>query len=248
MSVSIVITTRNRAASLQRALASALEQTSDQVVEIIVSDNGSTDDTPDVIETMRKGRKWFVKAYREDDMGITEHWVKAASHAKGDWIKYVFDDDWIEPTCVEQLLAITDADTLVAQCGGTFDWLGQECYTAPSGNLPSDVRNGRLSVSPVTALHRRDALLRSFDQFALLPEYCITSGVGPCVLMNYGQVAAEPWRHAHTSERLVWLGGNDLPGDSRSTTSRLKEMDPGLLGAGHEAAYDLIDRLARGEI
>lgn len=245
MTVSIVITTRNRAASLQRALQSAVDQTHGDIVEIIVSDNGSTDDTPDVIETMRTGRKRLVKAYREDDLVITDHWVKAIRRAKGDWVKVLFDDDWLAPDCVDQLLAATDQDTLVAQCGATFDWLDAPAYDDPGpGTLQDAVRAGRLSVSPVNCLHRRDALLRSFDQFALLPDFCIASGVGPCVLMNYGQVVREPWRHRHTPQRLVWLGGDDLEGDSRSTTSRLRDTDPGLLRSGHEAAYDLLDRLA----
>ena len=47
--LTIVIPTVNRAGLLGRAIESALAQTS-RDIEIIVSDNGSTDDTPAVIE------------------------------------------------------------------------------------------------------------------------------------------------------------------------------------------------------
>ncbi|WP_258075099.1 glycosyltransferase family 2 protein [Brachyspira murdochii] len=46
--VSIIITTYNRAELLKRAINSAVEQTY-QNIEIIISDNASTDNTEDVV-------------------------------------------------------------------------------------------------------------------------------------------------------------------------------------------------------
>ncbi|MBV9718994.1 MAG: glycosyltransferase [Candidatus Eremiobacteraeota bacterium] len=53
MQFSVVIATRNRAPSLQRALVSLKGQTAPPSFEVIVVDNGSADATPSVVETIR---------------------------------------------------------------------------------------------------------------------------------------------------------------------------------------------------
>jgi len=110
--------------------------------------------------------------------------------------------------------------------------------------LQDAVRAGRLSVSPVTALHRTDTLPRTYRLLRMLPPEAMHHGVGPIVLMNYGLVVREPHRHRHTPQPLVWLGGDDLPGQARSTTSRLRDTDPHTLSHGHALAYDALDVLA----
>jgi glycosyltransferase involved in cell wall biosynthesis len=242
--VSVVIPTRNRGMAFVRALGSALAQTY-PIAEIIVSDHNSTDGTEDVVREVMRTEPHVRYVRWDESINITWNWMLGAMWSRGTHVKYLFDDDWLEPECVGTLMMMMGPQTLVAQCGATFEPSGVECYTDMRGlSIPAAVRAGALSVSPVTALHRRDALIASFGQFPMLSQRAFDSGVGPNVLMNYGQVVMNPELHRHTPGILVRLGGDDLPGEARSLTSRLKESDPELLYGEHAAAYDLLDRLA----
>jgi glycosyltransferase involved in cell wall biosynthesis len=243
--VSMVIPTHNRGDSFVRALDSCLAQTY-PFAEIVVSDHNSTDDTREITHEYMKRDPRISYHFWDERACITMNWILGATMSQGEWIKYVFDDDWLEPRCIEALLDNAHEDTLVSQCGATFEPSGQVAYSVlqPGWSIPTMVRHGILSVSPVTAIHKRDALFKSFDLIALLPDVAFRSGVGPNVMMNYGMVVKDESLHRHIPNVLVRLGGDDLPGEARSLTSRLRESDPELLYGTHAAAYDVLDRLA----
>lgn len=237
--ISVVIPTRNRGEAFKRSLKSCLAQTVD--VEIIVSDHASTDGTAEYVHDLNDAR---VKYFRWDDsINITWNWLLGFMQSGGDWIKYVFDDDYLEPNCCAELLAISEPHTTVAQCGASFAWSGQPVYhTYRLGDpIPSAVREGILSVSPVTALIRRDAVIEAWSLMRRLSQQAFDSGVGPNVLLNYATVASHPERMAYTSQILCYL--DDLPGEHKSLTTRLREEDPHTLSGCHDEAYRLLDVL-----
>lgn len=89
---SIVIPTRNRSSLLQHALSSVLGQT-DTDFEVIVSDNWSTDQTPEVVRSA--GREREVKLVRPPKaLPMADHWNFAACHATGQWLLLLGDDDY----------------------------------------------------------------------------------------------------------------------------------------------------------
>jgi glycosyltransferase involved in cell wall biosynthesis len=99
MQFSILITTRNRRALLQRALESALAQT--VACEIVIVDDASTDSTDDYIH----GFKDRV-IYRRNDrnLGHSAAMNIGVAIATGSWVKLVDDDDYLAPTCIEEML------------------------------------------------------------------------------------------------------------------------------------------------
>jgi glycosyltransferase involved in cell wall biosynthesis len=235
--ISAIIPTRNRGDAFRRALDSLLNQTIP--VEIIVSDHASTDGTGEYVRQFPE-----VKYYRwPEDINITENWYFGYRMSQGDWIKYCFDDDYLEPDCCEKMLDLVGPETTVVQCGATFAWTGQPVYNGWRRDIPipAAVRMGVLSVSPVTAMIWRGALKAAWNAMPLLSGRAYESGVGPNVLMNYFTVAAHPERMAYTPEILCHL--DDLPGEMRSLTSRLRESDAALLRDCHEEAYRLIESL-----
>jgi glycosyltransferase involved in cell wall biosynthesis len=68
VSISVVMNTCNRAARLRWALASYLRQTA-QDFEIVVADDGSTDDTPEVVERFRRSAPFEVQYVRHEHQG-----------------------------------------------------------------------------------------------------------------------------------------------------------------------------------
>jgi hypothetical protein len=103
--LTIAIPTVNRADLLGRAIESALAQSSADV-EILVSDNGSTDQTPAVIERYA-GRG--LRTFRHPKT------ISAASHgrflveqARGEFFLGLSDDDYLEPDFAAEVLAAFD--------------------------------------------------------------------------------------------------------------------------------------------
>lgn len=89
--ISVIIPTYNRAHTLVRALDSVLAQTR-TADEIIVIDDGSTDDTPRLMERDYKSVKYF---YREN-RGVSAARNTGIRKATGDWIAFLdSDDEWL---------------------------------------------------------------------------------------------------------------------------------------------------------
>ncbi len=103
--LTIAIPTLNRAGLLGRAIESALAQTSSEI-EIIVSDNGSTDDTPAVIERYAgRGLRIF---HHPSTMPATKHGQFLIEQAQGEFFVGLSDDDFLEPGFAAEALALFD--------------------------------------------------------------------------------------------------------------------------------------------
>lgn len=90
--VSIILPTYNRAHLLPDAINSVLNQTY-PYWELIIWDDGSTDDTKSVLAALKDTR---VKCYREENHGMSYALNKGLELAKGDLIAFLDDDDtWL---------------------------------------------------------------------------------------------------------------------------------------------------------
>jgi glycosyltransferase involved in cell wall biosynthesis len=99
--VSIVIPTYNRADLLPQAIQSALNQTYENT-EIIIVDDGSTDDTPDLCRKYAGESR--VRYIRKRNGGIGSALNTGISAMKGEWFKWLSSDDYLQPEAVELLL------------------------------------------------------------------------------------------------------------------------------------------------
>lgn len=99
MKVSIVISTYNRLDLLKRALESALSQTIS--CEVIVADDCSTDGTEAYLQSLGD-RIIYHRNPKNSGHAATVN--AGVQRATGDWIKFVDDDDYLAPHCVEMML------------------------------------------------------------------------------------------------------------------------------------------------
>src|SRR5262245_55018585 len=92
--ISVVVCTRNRAALLRGALASLYDlATEDEFTyEIVVVDNGSTDETPQVIAAAARESKHPLRGISEREPAIVAARNRGITAAQGRWIAF-FDDD-----------------------------------------------------------------------------------------------------------------------------------------------------------
>ncbi|MFM6261102.1 glycosyltransferase, partial [Planktothrix sp.] len=98
--VSVCIPTYNGDKYLTEALSSVVDQTYPHL-EIIISDDSSTDKTLEIIESFQKNCSWKVSLFQHEQYGLAKNWNYCISQAHGKYIKFLFQDDLLEPNCLE---------------------------------------------------------------------------------------------------------------------------------------------------
>ena len=98
--LSIILATWQAAATLERCLASTVEQTFAQW-ELVVADGASTDGTLEIIRSYDSHISWWNS---EKDEGIYDAWNKALRHAQGQYVCFIGADDyWANPGSLSRL-------------------------------------------------------------------------------------------------------------------------------------------------
>lgn len=113
--VSVVIPTFNREILIQKALGSVLAQTYPHI-EIIVVDDGSTDNTRGII-LQRYGET--VRYLYQENQGISKSRNTGIKNAQGDFIAFLDSDDYWVPEKTERQIALFQEHPeygLVASC------------------------------------------------------------------------------------------------------------------------------------
>lgn len=124
--LTIVIPTLNRATLVVRAIDSAMAQTF-QDIEIIVSNNGSTDNTSTVLERYIGAPRVRI-LQREQTISANEHGRYLVEQARGEFFLGLSDDDWIEPDMVARVIERFDQDPRLK-----LVWTGCLMYYADIG-------------------------------------------------------------------------------------------------------------------
>jgi len=104
--ISVIIPTYNRAHTIKVAIDSVLAQTYKNW-EIIVSDDGSVDNTKEVVESYNDNR---IKYFKKKNGGPSSALNFGISHASGKWIMYLDSDDEIMPACMSTMIEWVSKD------------------------------------------------------------------------------------------------------------------------------------------
>jgi glycosyltransferase involved in cell wall biosynthesis len=128
--VSTIIPVHNRGALLREAVASVLAQTH-RPIEVILVDDGSTDDTPDVCRELAGQHPHLVRVLRQANAGPGVARETGRQLARGEFIQYLDSDDLLQPHKFERQVAALRSNP---DCGAAY------CYTRiyRIGELPSD--------------------------------------------------------------------------------------------------------------
>ena len=134
----VVIPTKNRCQYLRHALRSILRQTYRDLT-VVVSDNNSSDDTRDFVCSISDSRLRYVNPGQS--LSIVDNWNFALSHAMGEFVLLLSDDDYLLPGMLQDARSIISQDPTVDIVG-----FARNCgYTYP---MPSGTGNACTWVSP----------------------------------------------------------------------------------------------------
>ncbi len=105
--VSVCIPVYNGEQYLEEALHSVLNQVY-RPLEIIVSDDGSTDHSLQIVRDFAEKSDVNIHIFNHEPKGIGANWNHCVQQAKGKYIKFLFQDDLLVRTCIEEMVAFAE--------------------------------------------------------------------------------------------------------------------------------------------
>jgi glycosyltransferase involved in cell wall biosynthesis len=220
--VSIVVVVYNRLQFLDQAIRSALGQTHRDIQVVVVDDGSRIDPWP--VVSPYGGRVEFV---RKPNGGVASARNLGTAHARGANILFLDDDDYLEPTAVETLLAGIEGNPGTVWSAGHCAYVdeagrelpGRKGLSYESGDIYERMIFDCLMSCPSSVMVRTEVIraLGGFDEevcpsedydlwLALAREYPITAA--PAIVTNYRchtqQISKNQWsRHYQTSLRVL---------------------------------------------
>jgi len=238
--VSVCIPTYNRAATLAKALASARAQTFADL-EILVVDNHSTDETQALVQDAARADPRIRLLRQRENVGLARNFSTCIAEARGELIKFVCDDDWLERDCVALLVAAISrpgvalaacARRLVDDAGRTLRVVRtrrESAIVAGAEMLRELFVRGNTIGEPSAVLFRRSDALRGFDiryEHALdLEMWCHVLGRGAFAYVAQPLCAVRI--HASQATRRNIESGRIIEDKQRL----YRELGPSLSGA-----------------
>ena len=116
--VSTIIPVFNRPEMVQRAVASVLAQTH-RPIEILLVDDGSTDNTPQVLASLAAEHPETIRVIRQANAGAGPARETGRMAARGAFIQYLDSDDYLLPNKFADQIAALDAHPECAIAYGT---------------------------------------------------------------------------------------------------------------------------------
>src|SRR5438132_5192342 len=174
MNVSIIIPAYNAADTIGDTLESLIAQ-SCLSWEAIVVDDGSTDDTSEVVRvyTQRDARMRMITQGNTGEAAARNAGLALAQH---DWVLFLDADDWILPTHLERMTDMLSSDARLdaVHCGSARvavdGTLVPEKFVPPLGDMFSIF--ARFCAFPIHACVVRRHLVESVGQFATSLRTC----------------------------------------------------------------------------
>lgn len=161
--ISILMATWNRAGMLDKTIESVRAQTF-RDWELIISDDGSTDNTPQIVREWMKREPRIVYIQSEANEGISKNYNKGLRIAKGEYAAMIDDDDpWSDSRKLEKQIKFLEENKEYVGCGAgviVVDKAGRELYRYLKPQTDGQIRARMLFGNPIansTTLWRRKA-------------------------------------------------------------------------------------------
>jgi glycosyltransferase involved in cell wall biosynthesis len=143
--LSVLVAGWNAASTIERALASVLDERTVSL-ECVVVDDGSTDGTPDIVEGIaaRDGRVCLIRVPGNEGVSAARNRGLEAVH--GEWLSFLDADDRLLPGGVAALMRPTADDTVLAVIGQRIWSDGERTWISDFYDIPDIREPGRKSI------------------------------------------------------------------------------------------------------
>lgn len=132
--VSICIPTYNRSMKLMRAINS-LHANDYRNLEIIVSDNASSDDTQRLCAELSASDARIRYFRHPENVGPTRNFEFARAQAQGEYFMWLADDDWIDPRYISLCVQALEGEPLLVLAAGLGAYHRDDGLFAYHGNI-----------------------------------------------------------------------------------------------------------------
>jgi len=103
--LSIIIPTYNRKNSLSKCLYALVNQVTKMSYEVLIIDDGSTDNTDEMIKKWKKNDYFKLRHFRQENKGPASARNIGIKQARGDILLFIGDDIIATPSLIEQHMA-----------------------------------------------------------------------------------------------------------------------------------------------
>ncbi|MCE5209664.1 MAG: glycosyltransferase family 2 protein [Chloroflexi bacterium] len=223
--VSVIIPAYNEAPRIARAVQSVLNQTY-AVDEIIVVDDGSTDDTPTVASQFTDK----VCYIRQDNQGCAAARNTGISHVKSEWVAFLdADDEWF-PSHIENAKTILAAHPEIMWFCAAFERRKEGSLSASVQRVDDTLRTASIISNYFTA--EAETSFSRTSSMLVKKEVFKQAGLFNINIKNHGE-DLDMWfrialRHPHIAYCqepgcIYWSRAGSLTSGSTSDVSRFLE-------------------------
>jgi glycosyltransferase involved in cell wall biosynthesis len=117
--ISICIPTYNGSQFLRECLDSILSQTFVDF-ELLIVDDRSADNTVDIAKEYAAKDVRIEVVINPQNLGLVGNWNRCIEIARGEWIKFVFQDDLLDPECLKKMMVATAMGKPIIYCDRNF--------------------------------------------------------------------------------------------------------------------------------
>ena len=118
--VSVCLPTYNGGKHLPECVDSILGQTHADF-ELVIVDDSSTDDSVEIAKSYARLDSRVRVFVNDSNLGLVGNWNRSVSLSRGEWIKFVFQDDRISPDCLRRMLAVAASSNMpIVSCARDF--------------------------------------------------------------------------------------------------------------------------------
>ena len=163
--VSVILLSYNQENYIEEAINSVLNQTYSNL-ELIVSDNGSPDDTQKVIKQFEGDERVMLLLHSSNEY-VTKRYNQALNHAKGQFVSLLYGDDFYLPNKIEKQMKIFETLSsdwgVVHGPGFELNETTKDKYQSKVANVHGKALKGILDqcysvgfINPISPLVRRE--------------------------------------------------------------------------------------------
>lgn len=207
--LSVCISVNNTGHLLERCLESLFNQTYENI-EVILVDNGSIDNSYDIMKTYKRKYSDKVKLFQQVDMGLAAGRQTGVSNSKGEFIAFLDADDYIEPQMYDLMIKRSiEVNADIVECQTQRDGeIIESPFISPVSSgiyLKSYLKHGNVPTMLWMRIYKRHL----FDKPVFPTTYVNNEDnyAFPCLIYNSKRIAflKKPLHHYMTDNDKAYM-------------------------------------------